>query len=78
MFTHRHLPGNSLSADERIASIAQVREACPRDIALNLSTNRNLENLHKIKSENLLFYLKNMYSQIRRNRLSLISKKMFL
>jgi hypothetical protein len=33
----RDLPGNSLSADEGSASIAQVREACPRDTVINVS-----------------------------------------
>ena len=37
----RNLPGNSLPADEGSASIAQVREACPRDAASKTSTKEN-------------------------------------
>ena len=39
----RDLPGNSLSADERSASIAQVREACPRVTGYTNSINKRTE-----------------------------------
>jgi hypothetical protein len=39
----RDLPGNSLSADDGSASIAQVREACPRVTGYNNSINKRTE-----------------------------------